>query len=111
MRRWVWVDGDVRLAYQDTTEANGARNLSLQLIVFPVYLRGLEASGGPSGKQLKPLLVQETKQEWGAAPKPDPYDPNLLPSGLEGLELGESPLQVSEVFPDADANGTMDWDV
>lgn len=108
LRRWVWVDGDVRIAYQDSTEANGARNLSLELIVFPVFLKGLEASGGPSDKTVKPLLVEQTKQEWGTERKPNPYASNPLPNGLEGLELHESPLQVSEVFPDADMNSTLD---
>jgi hypothetical protein len=107
-RRWVWVDGDVRIAYEHRTETNGARDLSLELIAYPVFLEGLEAEGAPAGKTQRQLLVQQTKQEWGAQPKPNPYASKPLPNALEGLELGGSPLQVSVVFPGANMNSTPD---
>jgi hypothetical protein len=105
-RRWVWIDGDVRIAYESRTKTNGARDLSLRLTDYPVFLEGLRSS--PGDEKQTQFLVHRLKQDWGAEPKPDPYASKPLPNGLEGLELGESPVQVSGVFPSADMNSTSD---
>jgi len=98
-RRWVWTDGDVRIAYEEWTRANGSRYISIHLIDYPELLKALETPD-PSGNQEQQLaLVQIQKAEWGDKPKPDPYVSTQLPDTMEGLKLGQPQSETIATLP------------
>jgi hypothetical protein len=99
----------VRIAYTHRTKTDRSRDLLVELIVFPVYLEGLDSNDEKKWfKLLGRSLIQSTKRIWGVEPIPSPYSSKPLPNGLAGLELGESPLEVSGVLPGAKMNGSRD---
>ena len=94
-RRWVWIDGDVRIAFENRASAGGGQTVSAELVDYPVFLHGLEDPSAFDDKKQQQLLIQQTEQEWGGEPKPSPYLSVSLPNEMEGLRLGESASQMS----------------
>lgn len=107
-RRWVWVDGDARIAYQDKTQSDGSHDVDAELIDYPFYVHALEQPGIFDSRREQQYIVQQTKREWGAEPNPNPYVSVPLPDSIEGLKLGETPAQVSAALPNANMSGSPD---
>lgn len=53
-RRRVWIDGDVRIAFEERTRTNGSRDVTADLVDYPQYLKGFEAPA-----------ALEQGEEWG----------------------------------------------
>ena len=72
-RRYIWVDQDVRIAYEHMEEKAGETTLRVTLVAYPTALLSLEGVT---------FLTDLAEQEWGAKPKPNPYGPGIASASV-----------------------------
>jgi hypothetical protein len=85
------------LSRESSIKTDG-RILSVEVVDFPEYIRGLASESDESEKCA--LCVQNAEEEWGAKPKKRPTSTAQLPRSLAGLTLGMSKGQILAVYPD-----------
>ena len=95
---WVWIDGDVRVRYEDEELSDRvSRKLELEVVDYPALMSALGAQLLGGGGESKPDLIIRAKREWG-----EPSEPALLkpmPSEVDGLRLGMEPWEVRKAVP------------
>jgi hypothetical protein len=72
-RRYIWVDQDVRIAFEHVEGKAGETTLRVTLVAFPTSLLILEGVTS---------LTESAEQEWGAKPKPNPYGPGIASASV-----------------------------
>jgi hypothetical protein len=93
--RWVWMDGDLRLAYSNRSYFvdNGRRYVRLEVSNYPVFLKIIS-----SISHMELPEADELQREWG-----DVGDTvKTLPTVWRGLQFGMAPWQIRSVFPGAE---------
>jgi hypothetical protein len=91
---WVWIDGDVRIRYENQaggSPAEGSRTARLEIVIYPDIIKGLTSAENPSGYN------EYVRHSWGE--KIGDVVIKRLPTELSGLKLGMTPQQVRSVFP------------
>lgn len=91
---WVWIDGDVRIRYENQaggSPAEGSRTARLEIVIYPEIINGLTSAENPSGYN------EYVRHSWGE--KTGDAVIKRLPTELSGLRLGMTPQQVRSVFP------------
>lgn len=98
-RCWVWIDGDVRVRYEDGELSDRvSRVLRLEIVDYPMILSALGApQGGGDGFVFRSDPIRETKAEWEAPSEPVVRRP--LPKEVDGLRLGMEPWEVRRAVP------------
>ena len=97
-RWWVWIDGDVRIMYNNVANTIG-RTVEIQVAVYPYLIRCIE-TGTESDLIAKDVLLRQLKRDWGELNEPPVI--KQLPHSLDGLQLGMTPWQVRQAVPGID---------
>jgi hypothetical protein len=97
-KNWIWIDGDVRIKYENRPEGmthygnSGPRIVSLEVCVYPQLI------ALPGGED--PLF----RYLWGDGTGPVVLKP--LPEGFGNLRLRSAPWQVRQAIPGIDISTT-----
>jgi len=98
-RCWLWIDGDVRVRYEDGELSDRvSRALKLEIVDYPAMLSALDApEAGGDGSVFKSDPIKDTKAEWEEPSEPVMLRP--LPTEVDGLRLGMEPWEVRKAVP------------
>ncbi len=94
-KRWVWIDGDVRVLYDNMPVESQGRRLELESSIYPLWISS--GSKNPGGFIDTKQLISNEKRDWGDDQAVNNF--KLLPHGLENIQLGMTPQELqSEVL-------------
>ncbi|MGA2002414.1 MAG: hypothetical protein ABSG70_03475 [Terriglobales bacterium] len=98
-RCWLWIDGDVRVRYEDGELSDRvSRVLKLEIVDYPAMLSALDApQAGGDGSIFKSDPIKDIKAEWEEPSEPVMLRP--LPKEVDGLRLGMEPWEVRKAVP------------
>jgi len=91
---WVWIDGDVRIRYENRlggSPVQGSRMVSAEIAVYPEVIKGLTPAEDEWG------WGQYMRRWWGE--KTGDVIIKHLPTEYSGLRLGMTPQQVRLALP------------
>ena len=103
---WVWIDGDVRIRYDNEPDgqAAGPRTVDLSMVVYPDLIKSLLAErskpGGDSTHLEADANVELNKHYFGD--DASPVIRKQLPTGLPDVRLRMTPWQVRQALPGID---------
>jgi hypothetical protein len=87
---WVWIDGDVRISYEERRflcSPSDEFEVVMQLVMYPVYIN-----------QIAQPLVPYAEADWGARPYPTFHTAYPLDHSLAGITLGMTSDEVATVL-------------
>lgn len=99
---WVWIDGDVRIRYENRLGGTGesaiagARTLTLAMAIYPAVIKETQNSVADSAADRDSNLEME-KNFWGEDAGREIL--KHLPAGLSDVRLRMTPLELRSSFP------------
>jgi hypothetical protein len=100
---WVWIDGDVRIRYENNSggRPTGARSVYLTMVIYPDVIKSILVHRSKPGRDITQwdddANLEEMKHDFGD--NLSPVIRKQLPTGLPDVRLRMTPSQIRSALP------------